>query len=253
LLKADFKRHAYLPHWHDTYTIALVEAGCERVNLGGIQRHASPGDVVLLNPGEIHDGEAHDPTIGWDFRVLYVSSEILLGNILSSEEGQSREIVFRNNLLHHPGLWRTLLTMYQALSASNSLLDRTSTLFSGLSRLTEYAVEGTTHSRAAYAKPSLDRARQFLDASWAEPVSLEDLARIAGLSRFHLLREFRRQFGLPPHAYQLQLRVSKAKDMLFEGTSASDVALLAGFYDQAHLTNVMKRYVGVTPGRINQQ
>ena len=252
LLKADFKRHSYLPHWHDTYTIAIVEAGCERVRLAGAERHVSPGDVVLLNPGDIHDGEAYDPAIGWDFRVIYVSSSVLLGNTKEADGDRLPGIAFHGGVLHHPELWRTLLAMHQTLSSPNTLLNRTSTLFSSLAKLAEHVVPSPKKAGAALISSSLDRARQFLDAHWADSISLEALAEVAGLSRFHLLREFKRSYGLPPHAYQLQLRVLRAKAMLFQGAPARAVALEAGFYDQAHLSNVMKRYVGVSPGRMSQ-
>ena len=97
---------------------------------------------------------------------------------------------------------------------------------------------------------SLERTREYLQASWAKAVSLDELAEVAGLSRFHLLREFRKRYGLPPHAYQLQLRILRAKEMLFLGMSPGDVALKVGFYDQAHFTHALKRYVGVSPRRI---
>ena len=54
------------------------------------------------------------------------------------------------------------------------------------------------------------------------------------------------------HAYQMQLRVVRAKELLFNGIAAKDVALEVGFYDQAHLTNALRRYTGVTPGRVWQ-
>jgi AraC-like DNA-binding protein len=77
---------------------------------------------------------------------------------------------------------------------------------------------------------------------------LKELSKIAGLSRYHLLRSFRSRFGLPPHAYQMQLRVLHAKEFLFAGMAAKDAAQEAGFCDQAHLTHALRRSTGVTPG-----
>src|SRR5260370_41929523 len=74
LLTADFKHHSYVPHWHDAFTVALVAAGCERVQLAGTERHVATGDVFLLNPGEILDGEDFYAHIGWDFLVLYLDA-----------------------------------------------------------------------------------------------------------------------------------------------------------------------------------
>jgi AraC-like DNA-binding protein len=57
---------------------------------------------------------------------------------------------------------------------------------------------------------------------------------------------------MPPHAFQTQVRVSRAKTLLLEGWSISQVASQTGFADQSHLTRHFKRLVGVTPGRYQQ-
>src|SRR3954469_23813961 len=78
-------------------------------------------------------------------------------------------------------------------------------------------------------------------------LELETLAQRAGLSRFHALRAFKRRYGLPPHAYQLCLRISRARCMLLAGAPAADVAVQCGFVDQSHFNRHFKRLVGMTP------
>jgi AraC-like DNA-binding protein len=78
-------------------------------------------------------------------------------------------------------------------------------------------------------------------------VDLETLAKQAGLSRFQALRAFKQRYGLPPHAYQLCLRMSQARRLLQNGAPAADVALSCGFADQSHFTRHFKRFNGVTP------
>jgi AraC-like DNA-binding protein len=95
--------------------------------------------------------------------------------------------------------------------------------------------------------PAVARARAFLDAS-AEPVRLDVLAGKVRLSKSHLARLFRSQVGLPPHAYSLRLRISRACRLLASGVPIAEVALAAGFADQSHLTRHFKDRVGLTPG-----
>jgi AraC-like DNA-binding protein len=83
---------------------------------------------------------------------------------------------------------------------------------------------------------------------WNEAVRLDELSEAAGLSRFELARRFRRQIGLPPHAFQLDLRIAAARRLLDAGRPPVEVAVTCGFADQPHLTRVFKRIVGVTPG-----
>ena len=93
---------------------------------------------------------------------------------------------------------------------------------------------------------------RYLQERWAEPVPLAELAAHAGLSRFELARTFRAQVGLPPHAYQLDLRIARARALLAAGDPPQRSRPRAGSADQPHLTRVFKRAVGVARRRGTQ-
>jgi AraC-like DNA-binding protein len=82
-----------------------------------------------------------------------------------------------------------------------------------------------------------------------ETVELATLSRAVGLSAFHLIRVFRKATGLTPHAWLVDYRINRARDLLRAGVAPSDVALRCGFADQAHLTRLFKARLGVTPGQ----
>ena len=92
-----------------------------------------------------------------------------------------------------------------------------------------------------------DRARDMLEQAVAEPPSLRALASAVGANPFVLLREFRRRFGLPPHAFLLRLRAERARTLLAKGRDLAEVAHDLGFADQSHMTRVFKRLYGLTP------
>jgi AraC-like DNA-binding protein len=113
--------------------------------------------------------------------------------------------------------------------------------------LTEYA-ERPPHGCPKH-RPAALRAREHLRACFTENVRLEALASSVGLNRFHLLRVFRAEFGLPPHDYVTHLRVARARTLLSQGMAAADVAAEVGLYDQSQLHRHFKRIVGLTPGQ----
>jgi AraC-like DNA-binding protein len=80
------------------------------------------------------------------------------------------------------------------------------------------------------------------------PPTLADMALMAGVSRYQVLRRFERVYGLPPHAWLLQQRAERARRLIRDGCSLSLAAVSAGFADQSHMTRVFVRYFGFTPG-----
>ena len=93
----------------------------------------------------------------------------------------------------------------------------------------------------------LTRVRTFLHTHVSDPVSIEDLARMSALSECHLISAFRYEFGLPPHAYHLRLRLASACEALARGMAVASVAYEYGFADQSHLSRKFKSVYGVSP------
>jgi AraC-like DNA-binding protein len=91
--------------------------------------------------------------------------------------------------------------------------------------------------------------REYLHGDPAVTVDLSTLSRDTGMSRFKVLRVFKRRYGLPPHTYQLQRRLVLAQRCLREGMRPAQVAAQYGFVDQSHLTRHFKRLLGVTPAQ----
>jgi AraC-like DNA-binding protein len=95
---------------------------------------------------------------------------------------------------------------------------------------------------------AVSTARWYLESNFAMPVKLDELSLECGVSPFHLIRSFRDSVGMTPHAYLMQVRANRARDMLGAGEGISTVAYRCGFVDQSHLTRTFKRIFGVTPG-----
>jgi AraC-like DNA-binding protein len=94
----------------------------------------------------------------------------------------------------------------------------------------------------------LQRAKDLVDSHYAEKLSVDDLARAAGLSRAHFSREFRRTFGDSPHAYLLTRRLERAAALL-RGTdvSVADICMAVGLESVGSFTTSFVRMFGKTP------
>lgn len=100
---------------------------------------------------------------------------------------------------------------------------------------------------AVAARRVIDRMREGL----SNKVTIASLAVEAGLSDAHFARAFTATFGTPPHRVILRWRLERAQGLIAHcGFDLARAAVAAGFYDQAHLTNSMRRHMGTTPGRI---
>ena len=259
LLRARFLTHRYNRHAHETFTLGLIEAGVEEFEYGGSLLRAGRGAVALLNPEIVHTGQAAG-SAGWTYRVLYPAVDVVTG--VAAALGWPRGTPsFPETVVYDEPSARLLLAAHVAAEhgdrlASSSLL---ATALAGLLRV--HARPGpralppaaSRQARRGGASGAVAAVRDLLSERLTDPPSLDDLAVATGMSPFALLRAFRDETGLPPHAYLNQLRVRVARRLLDSGVAPAQVAVEAGFADQAHFTRHFKRIVGVPPGAYQRE
>jgi AraC-like DNA-binding protein len=246
LLRARFITHRYGRHAHETYTFGLIEAGVEEFDYGGTLLRAGPGAVALLNPEVVHTGQAAT-SAGWRYRVLY--PEVSVVTDVAGQLGWRRGTPLFPQTVHYDERSAALLRSAHRAAEHGDKLASSSLLTAALARLlTAHGKAGAAETPALRQSPASIRAVcELLHERIADPPSLSELAAMTGLSQFAVLRAFRAETGLPPHAYLNQLRVRRARTLLDHGLAPADVAITTGFADQAHLTRHFKRVVGVPP------
>lgn len=251
LLHAHYVTHSFAPHSHEGFAIGAIERGAERFAYRRANHIAHAGTVVVINPGEMHTGAALLPS-GWSYRMLYPDASVLQA-VASEMSGRPRDIpFFAEPVLDDPTIAAHILQVHALLELPSSPLERESRLLPMLARLIERHADVRplrSERPRAQAAPAVWRVRDYLTEHYAEAVTLDELAAIAGLSPFHLLRTFSAAVGMPPHVYLTQVRVGRAKALLAAGLPIAEVATLTGFVDQSHLTRHFKRTVGVAPGQ----
>ena len=255
LLRARYVTFAFSPHFHNTYAIGITEAGAQAYSSGRGRNTLMPaGSVAVVHPGEVHASRSGSAG-GWAYRMLYPSADALQRAASEATGRERRAPVFRSPVIADDGLAGLVRRLHSAIEdPATPAIERESRLVWALAQL----VARHSDDRLDLPNPApLPRAvgsiRDFLNDSYAENISLQQLVDLVQLSRFHLLRLFRDSIGLPPHAYLKQIRVERAQALLRAGVPVGQVAVRVGFFDQSHLTRHFRSIVGMPPGRYQRE
>lgn len=251
LLHARFRRQTFPRHSHEGYGVGVIEAGALGFFYRGENLVAPAGRINTVNPGEVHTGQAVAEQ-GWTYRMFYCSEEFLRR---MSEAVADRPVplpFLTQGVIDDPelaGLIRhthILLGDGQAAQLQQETL--LLTLFARL--LTRHTYEPPAVVAAGAEPAAVRRVIDYLDAHCGEELRIDTLAGIACLSPYHFIRVFARHTGLTPHAWLMQHRTRKARQLLEQGVAIADAAAQTGFTDQSHLTKSFKRLLGYTPGQL---
>lgn len=253
-MHAHFERHAYHMHAHETYSFGLTEFGAQAFGCRGESRMSSAGSVMAFNPDEPHDGRAGSEH-GFTYQIIHIGPE-LVTDLLSDMAGHTSGLpLFTEPVLHDPLLAKALRRLYASLTTRASALARDEALAATVAAM----VKRGARSAPAAARLSsganavaAQRALAVLDDRFLDPLGADDLARVAGCSRFALYRAFKETYGLAPSDYQRLLRLRNARRLLAAGRPAAEAAVQSGFADQAHLTRWFRRSYGITPRTYQQ-
>lgn len=229
-------------HSHDQFGIGIFTQGAQHSwsHLGKIE--AVAGNIIMVNPGEMHDGIPLDGPRSW--QMVYLDPERVVDELQG--EMKAEEILLRP-VVGDPMLRGQMQRLFREIVASapdDAAVEEA--LLLCLMQVCQFHL--CARRPGKIGSPAIVQARQYLDDAPEEKISLEALARLCGLSRFQLIRGFARATGITPHAYLIQSRVRLARRLLMEGHSLADTAFMAGFADQSHLTRAFQKQFAVTPG-----
>ena len=234
-------------HFREELELGIRQGDGWQFNYRGAM-HSVPSDtLVVTQPGEAHHADsrsAQDCT----FRGLRVDAD-LLQQVAIEVAGRKTELpFFPIPLVHDRDINTQIVQVHQALEQSISQLEQQTLILDLLAQLIlRCAEDPPCLAKLGEERQPVDRVRAYLEDHYDQEISLEQLAQIANLSSFHLNRSFRQTFGMPPHAYQIQVRILQAKRLLRKEWSISKVAAETGFASQSHFGSHFKRLVCVTP------
>jgi AraC-like DNA-binding protein len=234
--------------FHESYVMCLcLRASAQWLYSGRSQQPLSDQCFMLMEPGETHiNVKIPSPQT---YIVMRISPDTLARAAM--ELGVRSGPHFSLVLGHDPVIRQAFERLAVSVANNDSDLELQSRFAVGVRLLVEHCIErprAPISARTRVQHTVIDRCKRYLQERYNQSVSLDELAGIARLSRFHLLRSFQRAVGVPPHAYQVQVRIEHACRLLQAGVRPSLVASAVGFADQSHLTRHFRRAMFITPG-----
>ncbi len=233
-------------HTHEQFGVGLIERGAQKSASGRGVVEARAGDIITVNPGEVHDG-APIGDGGRSWRMLYLDPALVAELSVDIAEGWTpsafeftRPTVSDKRMA---GLFRTLFLAMTHHDAGQDALTADETLLLFLGGLLQTKPEERRSLPAGIAS-----ARALIDDDPVAALTLTVLAHEAGLSRYQFLRSFARATGLTPHAYLMQRRIHRARQLIGRGVRLAEAAASSGFSDQSHMTRLFVRSFGMAPG-----
>jgi AraC-like DNA-binding protein len=243
--------HPYPKHWHEEFYVSAITGGAGRFQFGGSEHLATPGSLVVVAPGEIHTH--HSGERGRSFRSLHLPWSSLKEAAADVTGNYNSLPAFSSGLISDHKAFREFVGLHRALERSGTRLERETRLLELFETLLRAVGVDGSSLKGGREIDAVCRARQFLHENFHREVTLKELSAHVNLSPYYFHRSFCKQLGMPPHAYQVQLRLLHAKTLLRKRWPLAHVAYAAGFSDQSHLTRLFKRFTGATPAQYAAQ
>ena len=245
-----------MKHSHEEYQFCLSLDFPGEYRYRGERYDVPVGSIGVIHPGEVHSTrDPFDREVPATFRVMYVDP-VLLKRAAEEIAGRNKSLPFFSNpIVLDRKLFGDFLGLHVELEEGTfSRLASDVRLLSVLTKLIAlHADTGSTLRSVGEEHQAVRLAKEYLEYKYTENVSLEKLSHLTDLSPYYLAQVFCQEVGIPPHAYQVQVRVYRARDLLLRGWPIAWVAQQTGFADQSHLTRHFKRLTVVTPGQYAQQ
>ena len=252
LIAADYVAQRFSPHWHTGFAIGVVTQHAQGFHAGGRAWVIGPGDVIVLNPSQIHDGYALGPA-GWSSRMIYVP-EADFGALAGAPRGDAMGFTLRfaTAMVHAPALWQAVLDWHCLAESATDLRGHRLSLdlFNGLRALMQPSDLGMA---AQHRPPGTQGLREKLLAQAGHgDARVASLNAELELSRYGAWRRVKNELGFAPKPLLSQLRLMSAKERLARGSRVIEAALDSGYHDQSHFSRQFAVAYGMTPAQFRR-
>jgi AraC-like DNA-binding protein len=255
LHNAGQSSHLLPRHFHEELELNIKQGGGWQFNYRGTTHNVPSDTLVITQPGEAHQANSTGDYSGMSlrqrdyiFRGLRIDLDLLQQVAIEVAGRETSVPFFPLPLVQDRDLTHQIIRVHQALSQPISGLEQQSLVLDFLAKLIlRCAKKPPCLAKLGDEIQPVDRVRAYIEENYNREISLEELSRVASLSSFHLNRSFSKTFGIPPHAYQIQVRILQAKRLLGKDWSIDRVVSETGFASQSHFGLHFKRLVCITP------
>ncbi|WP_044338759.1 helix-turn-helix domain-containing protein [Rossellomorea aquimaris] len=237
-------------HFHEYYVIGFIESGQRRMSCKNKEYDIGPGDLIFFNPLDNHSCEPidHQPM---DYRCLNINTDIMR-RVTEEITGEDYLPSFASPVAYSSGHAPLLKKLHQMIMDEISDFEKEETFYFLFQQLIQEYASETREAECRVVKQEIEDVCDFLKVHYAEPVTLDDLARIANMNKYSLLRSFTRFKGITPYRYLQTIRVGEAKKLLEQNVKPLDAAIETGFVDQSHFSRFFMEFIGLTPGQYRE-
>ena len=232
-------------HFHEYYVIGFIEKGQRFLSCKNKEYIIEPGDLLLFNPHDNHTCEQIDGKT-LDYRCINIQPENMSKAIFEIT-GKEHLPYFTPQVVFHSELVAVLRELHQMIIEEEKDFRKEEIYFFLLEQLVEEYTEQQVPADRTEQSMEVKAICEFLEEHYMENITLDDLCKLTGLSKYYLLRSFTKQKGISPYSYLETIRIDKAKKMLEQGLPPMEAALQTGFVDQSHFSNFFKKFIGLTP------
>lgn len=247
LLRASMTDFAYGTHAHEEFSLGVTLTGRQDFFTQGQFQHSHPGQVMVFNPGDAHDG-----TSGADaalhYKMLYVHPKQFEPFLQTFHVSQPEHFRIKDAVFTDKAIQGNILRLARLIELQESTASEYDTvLFELIEQLVRYQQSAPVERHNSRRNRLLDRAKECLEDNYDQDVSLDQLSQVACMSKYHFLRSFKDYTGMTPHQYWLNGRINRARQALRQDTPVAQIATQLGFNDLSHFNRRFKPVFGLTP------
>lgn len=253
VLNAEMNDFSYKKHAHEEIALGVTLSGLQDFRCLGSHFKSKPGNIILFNPEEVHDGNP-GTSAPLKYVMLYIHPREISTLINAPEGPELSAPRISGTLLHDEALKRQIFSLARCMTTKgSSRLEKELHLYEIATWFARRTGKSTEPARSRGKDKALQRVREYIHDNLQQDISIDALCNVAHISKYHFIRLFRGQFGITPHQYVLNCKVNRARTIIGSGTPASRTAQMCGFADASHLNRHFKRTYGITPKQYQQQ